>query len=840
MDEIPKHDVVIVAGDLNARIGADNTGHEKVMGRHGEGEMNNNGERFVNFCEENRMVIGGSVFQHKKIHKLTWTSPDGRTQTQIDHIAINTKWRRSMRDVRVKRHADAGSDHNLLIAEVALKLKKVKLGEKRKTRLDSGRLQDPETRKSFHLELQNRFSALEAKADISMTDFNMVMREAGEKVLGHKKRPKEEWISQDTWAKISERKKIKARVLNTKSPRLLERVQKEYRQKDKEVKRSARQDKRAYVEKLAEAAEVAARRKDFKTVYKISKKLSGRDGHQLDVPVKDRTGGIITGEREKVERWREHFSNILNRPEPVRTTQIREAQKDLEVDTTEIKIEEVREAVKSLKSGKSPGEDGIDAQMLTAGGETTVRALHQVLSEIWDKEQAPVEWHTGLIVRLPKKGDLGDCNNWRGITLLPVTLKVFCKILLNRLKRATEKVLRKEQAGFRSGKSCTDQIFTLRQILEQCTEWNSTVYINFVDFEKAFDSLHRPSLWKILRYHGIPLKIVNTIKMLYSDPQCKVICGSCTTESFSVTTGVKQGCLLSPLLFILAMDWIMRETTADKKRGLRWTLTTVLEDLDYADDVALLSSKHQDMQEKTNKFSVTSETVGLKVNISKTKCMKVNSKREESIKVASTPIEEVTEFDYLGSRMTKDGDAEKDVMVRLGKARFAFASLNSIWRAKNISTQTKLRLFKSNVLSVLLYGAESWKMTTRINTKLETFQSRCLRRILGIYWHDKVTNEEVRKRAGCKTVVKEVKIKRWKWLGHVCRMEKEAIPRTALRWTPEGKRKRGRPKETWRRTVEKELKEQHLTWESLNKETANREQWRELVAALCTLRCEED
>ena len=98
----------------------------------------------------------------------------------------------------MKRHADAGSNHNLLIAEVALKLKKVELGEKRKPRLDTKRLQDPETRKGFHLDIQNRLSALEAKTDISMTDFNMIMQEAGEKVLGYKRQPKEEWISQDT------------------------------------------------------------------------------------------------------------------------------------------------------------------------------------------------------------------------------------------------------------------------------------------------------------------------------------------------------------------------------------------------------------------------------------------------------------------------------------------------------------------------------------------------------------------------------------------------------------------------------------------------------------------
>ena len=310
------------------------------------------------------------------------------------------------------------------------------------------------------------------------------------------------------------------------------------------------------------------------------------------------------------------------------------------------------------------------------------------------------------------------------------------------------------------------------------------------------------------------------------------------TDSFGVPKGIKRGCLLSPLLFILAMDWIMHETTSEKKRGIRWTLAAVLEDLDYADDVGLLSSKHQDIQEKTNKFHSTAETVGLKINIKKTKTMKINSRIEEPIKVVETPIEEVEEFIYLGSKVTKDGDAERDVISRLGKARFAYASLRKVWNAKNISTKTKLRIFKSNVLSVLLNGAETRKMTTSINSRIETFQSRCLRRILRIYWYHRVTNEEVRRRAGLRPIVEEVRNRRWKWLGHVSRMEKDAPPRIALRWTPEGKRKRGRPKETWRRTMERELKEQQLTWESVNKKAANREQWRELVAALYTTRCE--
>ena len=144
----------------------------------------------------------------------------------------------------------------------------------------------------------------------------------------------------------------------------------------------------------------------------ITKKLSGKMGNQQDVPLKDKDGSVITGEKEKVERWQEHFSNVLNRPEPLVSAVIKEAETDLEVDTGEITIAEVREAVKSLKTGKAPGEDGIDTRMLKAGGETTMKALHQILNTIWSKEQAPPEWDTGLIVKLPKKGDLGNCNNW--------------------------------------------------------------------------------------------------------------------------------------------------------------------------------------------------------------------------------------------------------------------------------------------------------------------------------------------------------------------------------------------------------------------------------------------
>ena len=121
-------------------------------------------------------------------------------------------------------------------------------------------------------------------------------------------------------------------------------------------------------------------------------------------------------------------------------------------------------------------------------------------------------WCIGLLVKLPKKGDKTQCTNWRGVTLLSVPSKIFCKIIQMRLSGAIDTILRKEQTGFRPGVGCIDHIFTLRNIIEQCIEWNTKVHINFIDLEKAFDSIHRDTLWNILLAYGYPERIVSIIK----------------------------------------------------------------------------------------------------------------------------------------------------------------------------------------------------------------------------------------------------------------------------------------------------------------------------------------
>ncbi|GFR70255.1 craniofacial development protein 2 [Elysia marginata] len=112
MDKLPKKDINILMGDANAKIGRENTGYDRIMGSHGLGEMNDNGERFANFCLFNKMVIGGPIFPHKRVHKATWVSSDNVTENQIDHFCVSQRFRRSLNDVIVQRGADIGSDHH--------------------------------------------------------------------------------------------------------------------------------------------------------------------------------------------------------------------------------------------------------------------------------------------------------------------------------------------------------------------------------------------------------------------------------------------------------------------------------------------------------------------------------------------------------------------------------------------------------------------------------------------------------------------------------------------------------------------------------------------------------
>ena len=235
----------------------------------------------------------------------------------------------------------------------------------------------------------------------------------------------------------------------------------------------------------------------MKGLHQITKKLVGKF-RSPEGPVKDKTGRQIVGEEQQRKRWKKHFKELLTRPPPQNPPDILPAAQDLDIESGTLTRDEIRMAIRQLKSAKEAGPDGIPWEALKADIETTVDMLYPLFEKIWEVEEVPLDWKEGYLIKMPKKGDLSNCTNYRGIALLDVSGKEFNRALLNRMKDEVDTKFRDQQAGFRKDRSCMDQIGTLRIIIEQSCEWKSPLPINSVDFEKAFDRVDRDTLWKLL------------------------------------------------------------------------------------------------------------------------------------------------------------------------------------------------------------------------------------------------------------------------------------------------------------------------------------------------------
>ena len=423
---VPQHDMLPVMGDMNAKIGSYNNDRERDMGSQGCGTINNNGERPVNLCLNNNCVIGWIIFQHKDIHKLTWTSPDGKTVNQIDHVVINNKWRRSLKEMHTCRGADTGCNHYLVMSRLKLCLRKAPAKKNRPMRYNTPRLKEDEVLKAFVVEIKNQFQLLSTEeidhpqVEGKWKQIKDVYCSTIKNTLGYLRSIDKTWLSNDTWRRIEERKTIKSNILNTKSKRIQERLQLEYSIKDKEIKKSARHDKRAHVDNIAMKVETDADRGEMSTAYRLTKQLYRHTKASVSI-VKDKEGNPLTTEETQAKRWVEHFSEVLNRESVTITADPTTPIDDLDIATGVPTLQEVTQTIQQMKAGKAPRSDNICTEMLKTDIHFAGRVFTDLFRDIWTNDVIPNDWNKGLIGKLPKKRDLQHCDNWRGITLLSVT-----------------------------------------------------------------------------------------------------------------------------------------------------------------------------------------------------------------------------------------------------------------------------------------------------------------------------------------------------------------------------------------------------------------------------------
>lgn len=306
---------------------------------------------------------------------------------------------------------------------------------------------------------------------------------------------------------------------------------------------------------------------------------------------------------------------------------------------------------------------------------------------------------------------------------------------------------------------------------------------------------------KILEAYGIPSQIITAIGKMYEKTMAKVISPDRETDVFEILTGVLQGDTLAPYLFVIVLNYALREAIEGKEEELGFQLERrrsrgigpkVLTDLDFADDIALLSEEIQQAQELLFRVERSVAKVGLAMNAGKTKVMSFNIKSKVDINTANgTHLEEVDDFRYLGAWMAS---TDKDIKFRKASAWRACNKLSNIWKS-TLPRPFKLRFFSATVESVLLYGCESWTLTPKLTKGLDGMYTRMLRTILNVHWSQKVTNKELYGKLP--KLSDKIRQRRTRFAGHCSRSQDEPVSQL-LHWTPKHDRKSpGRPALTY-------------------------------------------
>ena len=269
----------------------------------------------------------------------------------------------------------------------------------------------------------------------------------------------------------------------------------------------------------------------------------------------------------------------------------------------------------------------------------------------------------------------------------------------------------------------------MRQIVEKTWEYNLGVSVAFIDLQKAFDSVPRSRLWKCLEEeYGVVGRMINAIKSLYEVCICKVRTGHENEKWFEVKTGVKQGSVLSPLLFIAYLDKVIKEFKAGWDKDNEWGI------LAYADDIAFWSVVEEDMREGLERWNLCFERAGLKMNKEKTVFMRVNRERNRGnldIQVEGRYLKEVEKFEYLGSVFGGAGGVEKDIAERIGKYGRSVNCFYPLLKNQNVPLQANRVIFESILTPILTYGAECWTTTTVTRSRIQVVEMRSMRAMIG-------------------------------------------------------------------------------------------------------------
>ena len=737
---------VIIQGDFNARTGREkdfvnphiideNYTHREVenMGvlqRNSEDTtINKRGEELLELCKSLDMVIlngrkAGDPWGNMTSHQHNGSSV-------VDYVIVSVNLLREVRNFSVGEFSAWVSDHCHLLFEIKSVLNIPKEQEKLAGLPGSFRFKEGDLEKYITcLKLEENLEMLEELTD-SQTEAESLVTKTTEILLNTCKnagiKPKKQLSNKvsDPWfddecekLKKSIKKKCRLLKINPKN----DAIRKEILCENKSLKKMIKRKKQEYKEKIVQ--EMSLSKGDHKTFWKLLEKIQkeNKNASKDHIPPK---------------RWNEHFTKIL-RDKNGNPTLPPDSDKAGSLDY-DINLEELKKAAYILRLNKASGFDSLSNEMIIALMEVKPELIVVMFNQIFQGQTKVENWSIAMISPIFKSGIEMDPGNYRGISVLSCLGKLFSSVLNQRLLKYVldNNILNKAQLGFVSGNRTSDAHIILYNLLQlQCHSRGRNVYSCFIDFRKAFDSIPRDKLFEKLLRIGVDGKFFNNIKILYQNDICQVKMSNGLTESFLANQGVKQGCILSPLLFNIFLadfsDYVSKPECHPVK-VLQEEMSCIM----WADDIILFSQSEEGLQSMLDNLYDYTVDNGMQINADKTKVMIFNKTGRffrRTFRVGNEQIFSTHEYKYLGFLITPSGSITAGLKNLKDRALKAYYKLKSglgyyFYSYPGITCY----LFDTMIKPILLYASDFWGcLKLDDNNPIDNAHMRFCKDLLGV------------------------------------------------------------------------------------------------------------
>ena len=814
------HEVTVIMGDLNAKVGNGREG--EIVGDFGLGRRNERGDRWVEWCTEQTQVIMNTWFRKHVRHLYTWKSPGDQYRNQIDYITFNARFRNAVTDVRTYPGADAGvgCDHVPVVANIKLRLKKIEKPKTKRRRQWKEINENMELRCQFQQKIKDKYDMIKEEIEEQESEEHEIEREwkalqralvetRDEMVPEEVVRRRQKWMTEEILQKMDERRRCKG-IDREKYTRL-----------DQEIKEECLRKKEEWLIHKCEEVETLDRR-NTKQMFDEINEITGNKRPYIGNTISDRNGNMLMDSEDVLRRWEEYVSELYN------GNRGRKPVIDGNIQGPVIMKEEIELALQGMKKGKAVGEDGTTCEMMTTTGDFFIEKMTGLTNMIYNTGYVPLDMRDNIFVTIPKQPGTTECGKHRTISIMSQMGKIPLRVLNARIKGNIQENVESVQYGFRKGKGTRNAMFILRMIIERAVEMQRNVYLCFVDFQKAFDTVEHEQLMALLQRIGIDGKDLRLIVNLYWDQRAAVRVDKRKSGWVEITKGVRQGCVLSPDLFSLYGQTVMediQDIEGIKVGGIN------VNNLRYADDTVLVADSEENLQMMVNTLNEACTLKKLKINTKKTEVMgimKGEQKLMVNIQLENRRIKQVENFTYLGSVIADDGKSETEIKKRIGVAKMAYNKMKRILSNMSMTLSLRIRLLKCYVWSVLLYGCETWTVSKKIRKRIEAAEMWFYRRMLRISWVARVTNEEVLRRAGVgRELMGTIRERQLKFLGHVIR--EDDLEKTVLMGRIAGRRARGRQRIKYLDSLLMDINGVDTAGD-LMRMAEEREEWRTMIA----------